>query len=78
MDKFDYTLHPESKKLIPGKAVDHIPKRITNSEASYQTSESKHQYFSETSEKKMPQPVSKSPSGTMTQEFEAVDISDIF
>ena len=78
VDKFDYTLHPESKKLIPGKAVDHIPKRITNSEASFQTSESKHQYFSETSEKKMPQPVSKSPSGTMTQEFEAVDISDIF
>lgn len=78
VDKFDYTLHPESKKLIPGKAVDHIPKRITNSEASFQTSESKHQYFSEASEKEMPQSVSKSPSGTMTQEFEAVDISDIF
>ncbi len=78
VDKFDYTLHPESKKLIPGKAVDHIPKRITNSEASFQISESKHQYFSEASEKEMPQPVSKPPTGSLTPEFEAVDISDIF
>lgn len=25
LDKFDYTLHPESKKLVKSKAIDHIP-----------------------------------------------------
>ena len=27
VNKFDYTLHPEAKKLIPSKASEHIPKR---------------------------------------------------
>ena len=25
MEKYDYTLHPDSKKLIPRKAADHVP-----------------------------------------------------
>ena len=25
MEKYDYTLHPDAKKLIPRKASDHIP-----------------------------------------------------
>lgn len=25
VDKYDYTLHPDAKKLIPQKAADHIP-----------------------------------------------------
>ncbi len=27
VDKFDYSLHPEAQKLIPCKAIEHIPKR---------------------------------------------------
>jgi len=29
VDKYDYTLHPESKKLVPSKAANHIPDWIS-------------------------------------------------
>ena len=25
VEKYDYTLHPDAKKLVPRKAADHIP-----------------------------------------------------
>ena len=80
VDKFDYTLHPESKKLKPCKAVEHLPIRNKNSEAIDRRSESKsipkpdsEAHFNETSST-----TPKSQPGETTPEFEAVDISDIF
>lgn len=79
VDKFDYTLHPESKKLTPCKAVDHIPEWAHSSEADHR----------EPDPEPTPKPVSEapvkdtspktqSPTGNVMPEFEAVDISDLF
>ena len=80
VDKFDYTLHPESKKLKPCKAVEHLPIRNKNSEAIDRRNETKpipkpdsEVHFNETSST-----TPKSQPGETTPEFEAVDISDIF
>ena len=80
VDKFDYTLHPESKKLKPCKAVEHLPIRNKNSEAIDRRKETKpipkpdsEAHFNETSST-----TPKSQPGETTPEFEAVDISDIF
>lgn len=80
VDKFDYTLHPESKKLKPCKAVEHLPIRNKNSEAIDRRNETKpipkpdsEAHFNETSSI-----TPKSQPGETTPEFEAVDISDIF
>ena len=80
VDKFDYTLHPESKKLKPCKAVEHLPIRNKNSEAIDRRNETKpipkpdsEAHFNETSST-----TPKSQPGETTPEFEAVDISDIF
>ena len=80
VDKFDYTLHPDSKKLKPCKAVEHIPIRGTHSEAEVLESvpEPQAQPVSEAPIKEVPLTQSKSQPGETTPEFEAVDISDIF
>ncbi len=70
VDKFDYTFHPESKKLIPTKAVDHIPLRSTPSEAPDPISEAVHEDVTK------PKPMTST--GEAKPEFEAVDISDLF
>ena len=80
VDKFDYTLHPDSKKLKPCKAVEHIPIRGTHSEAEVLESvpEPQAQPVSEAPIKEAPLTQSKSQPGETAPEFEAVDISDIF
>ena len=80
VDKFDYTLHPDSKKLKPCKAVEHIPIRGTHSEAEVLESvpEPQAQPVSEAPIKEVPLTQSKSQPGETAPEFEAVDISDIF
>ena len=80
VDKFDYTLHPDSKKIKPWKAVEHIPIRGTHSEAEVLESvpEPQAQPVSEAPIKAAPLTQSKSKPGETAPEFEAVDISDIF
>ena len=81
VDKFDYTLHPEAKKLVPCKASEHMPIRHKPEE---QTAKS------ETAPEKKPdllwmeQSAGESSkaedklSGEAKPVIEAVDISDIF
>lgn len=78
VDKFDYTLHPESKKLIPGKAVEHTPIRNNPGEASVREPDPEPISFSEAPAKETPPTQPQSPTGEAKPEFEAVDISDIF
>ena len=80
VDKFDYTLHPESKKLTPCKAVDHIPAWAHSSEADTREPEldPTPKPVSEAPVKEAPPPTPKSPTGSKTPEFEAVDISNLF
>ena len=80
VDKFDYTLHPESKKLKPCKAVEHLPIRNKNSEAIDRGTESKPipKHDSEAHFNEILSTTPKSHPGETTPEFEAVDISDIF
>ena len=80
VDKFDYTLHPESKKLKPCKAVEHLPIRNKNSEAIDRRNETKPipKPDSEAHFNEILSTTPKSQPGETTPEFEAVDISDIF
>ena len=80
VDKFDYTLHPEAKKLKPCKAVEHLPIRNKNSEAIDRRTESKPipKPESEAHFNEILSTTPKSQPGETTPEFEAVDISDIF
>ena len=80
VDKFDYTLHPESKKLTPCKAVDHIPAWAHSSEADTREPEPDPtpKPISEAPVKETPPPTPKSHTGNAMPEFEAVDISNLF
>ena len=80
VDKFDYTLHPDSKKIKPCKAVEHIPIRGPHCEAEVLESvpEPQAQPVSEAPIKEAPLTQPKSQPGETAPEFEAVDISDIF
>lgn len=78
VDKFDYTLHPESKKLLPCKAVEHIPIRNTHSEATARESTAKSVGETLSGISSPPPNTPKSPTGEAKPDFEAVDISDIF
>ena len=80
VDKFDYTLHPESKKLTPCKAVDHIPAwtHIREAEPRESDPEPTPKPVSEAPTKETPLTQPKSPTGSKTPEFEAVDISNLF
>ncbi len=74
VDKFDYTLHPESKKLVPCKAVEHMPMRSKHTETPVSEPEPENA-IEET-------PVTPYKPSKQTEEtkpeFESVDISDIF
>ena len=74
VDKFDYTLHPESKKLVPCKAVEHMPMRSKHTETPISKPE-KEVVTEETliTPNKPPKPTKETK-----PKFEAVDISDIF
>lgn len=76
VDKFDYTLHTESKKLLSCKAVEHIPIRNIHSETSVRKSDPEP--ISEAVSKETPPSKPQSPTGIAKPKFEAVDISDIF
>ncbi|MBQ3256226.1 MAG: type IV secretory system conjugative DNA transfer family protein [Oscillospiraceae bacterium] len=80
VDKFDYTLHPESKKLTPCKAVDHIPAWAHSSEADTREPEPDPtpKPISEAPVKETPPPTPKAHTGNAMPEFEAVDISNLF
>ncbi|MBQ7931477.1 MAG: type IV secretory system conjugative DNA transfer family protein, partial [Clostridia bacterium] len=80
VDKFDYTLHPESKKLKPCKAVEHLPIRNNHSEAIDRRNETTPipKPDSEAHFNEILSTTPKSQPGETTPEFEAVDISDIF
>ena len=80
VDKFDYTLHPESKKLKSCKAVEHIPSRNLPCEADVRepVPEPTPNPVSEALAKETPPTNPKSPTGNEMPEFEAVDISEIF
>ena len=80
VDKFDYTLHPESKKLKPCKAAEHIPSRNLPCEADVRepVPEPTPNPVSEALAKETPPTNPKSPTGNEMPEFEAVDISEIF
>ncbi len=88
VDKFDYTLHPDSKKLVPCKAVEHIPLRsksgkpatvkhipVPNPEPEAQPQEEKAS--SETTTQTNPVPIQREPQNT-TPDIEEVDVCDIF
>ena len=72
VDKFDYTLHPDSKKLTPCKAVEHIPKRNVPAEAGAEESER------EPVQQTKPEP--EKPKNTVDAKptIEAVDLNDLF
>ena len=72
VDKFDYTLHPDSKKLTPCKAVEHIPKR--NVPAETRTEEAEREPVRQT------KPEPEKPKNTVDAKpnIEAVDLNDLF
>ena len=72
VDKFDYTLHPDSKKLTPCKAVEHIPKRNVPAEAGAEEPER------EPVQQTKPEP--EKPKNTVDAKptIEAVDLNDLF
>ena len=74
MDKFDYTLHPESKKLVPCKAVEHMPMRSKHTETPI--SEPEKEVVTEETPITPDKP--SKPTEERKPEFEAIDISEIF
>ena len=74
VDKFDYTLHPESKKLVPCKAVEHMPMRSKHTETPI--SEPEKEVVTEETPITPDKP--SKPTEETKPEFEAVDISEIF
>lgn len=78
VNKFDYTHHPESKKLIPSKAVEHIPIRNTHREASPVKPDPESHPVSEAIINETLPTKPQPPTGNATPRFEAVDISDLF
>jgi len=72
VDKFDYTLHPDSKKLTPCKAVEHIPKRNTSVEARTTELETEPVQSANTELKTTQTTVDAKPT------IEAVDLNDLF
>ncbi len=75
VDKFDYTLHPDSKKLKPCKAVEHIPKRST-----YETVKEAPapEPIREAPPKEVPPEVKSEPYPQPNSTIEAIDLNDIF
>ena len=71
VDKFDYTLHPDSKKLTPCKAVEHIPKRSTPSEVDVNVEQ-------EPAADIKPEPKTIKNAADTKPTIEAVDLNDIF
>lgn len=72
VDKFDYTLHPDSKKLTPCKAVEHIPKRNEPSET--RTEEPEREPVRQTK----PEPEKQKNTADAKPIIEAVDLNDLF
>lgn len=72
VDKFDYTLHPDSKKLTPCKAVEHIPKRNVPAETGTEEPEREPVRQAKQETEKKPNTVDAKPN------IEAVDLNDLF
>ncbi len=72
VDKFDYTLHPDSKKLTPCKAVEHIPKRNVPAEAGAEELEREPVWEAKPESEKTKTTADAKPN------IEAVDLNDLF
>ena len=72
VDKFDYTLHPDSKKLTPCKAVEHIPKRNVPAEAGAEEPEREPVLEAKQESEKTKNTTDTKPN------IEAVDLNDLF
>ena len=72
VDKFDYTLHPDSKKLTPCKAVEHIPKRNVPAEAGAEEPEREPVLEAKQESEKTKTTTDAKPN------IEAVDLNDLF